>query len=234
MDSNVWRRLFFIKSRQKLGSCHFFKRKAIRNFGNLFNFAFTRNIWKCPKTVLPAVYNCWRRRWSETTFIMGFVEKQDNWNLSPNVANFRKGTPEKFAINGDGNCLRFSARFQINNRNGFYSSPIMGLLFPFHKGLFEKDESSRIIRSLQGWSTSERVFAKNFCKQLSAIFLCARKVLSIDAKHKCWISEERLSRTRFFSLSKFRTYMVQQFSSECVQCLCAPSYFTYNPHKRGT
>ena len=41
---------------------------------------------------------------------MGFIEKQENWNLSTNVANFQMGTSEKkFAINGDGSCLRLSS-----------------------------------------------------------------------------------------------------------------------------
>ena len=44
----------------------------------------------------------------------------------------------------------FELGFQISHRNGFYASPLMGLLFPFNKGPFEKDERSRIIHSLQG------------------------------------------------------------------------------------
>ena len=146
---------------------------------------------------------------------------------------FKKGTSEKkFSINGDGSCLRFWARFQISNRNGFYASPLMGLLFPFYKGPFEKDERSRIIHSLQGWSTSERIFEKKICNRLSASLLCAPKVLSTDAKHKCSIFEKRLSTTRFFP-SVFRTHMVHHFPPECVQCLCAPSYFTHNQRMRG-
>ena len=66
-----------------------------------------------------------------------------------------------------------------------------------------------------------------FCNRLSASLLCAPKVLSTDAKHKCSIFEKRLSTTRFFP-SVFRTHMVHHFPPECVQCLCAPSYFTYN------
>ena len=75
-------------------------------------------------------------------------------------------------------------------------------------------------------------FWANFCTRLSASLLCSPKVLSTDAKHKRSIFEKRLSTTLFFP-SVFRTHMVHHFPPECVECLCAPSYFTYNQRMRG-
>ena len=147
--------------------------------------------------------------------------------------NFQKGTSEKkFAINGDGNCLRFWARFQISKRNGFYASPLMGLLFPFYKGPFEKDERSRIFHSLQGRSTSERIFAKKNMQSVICQSYVRHMFYQLTQSTNCSIFEKRLSTTRFFSFSISNTYGSPLSPRICTMSMRALLFYVQSTHAR--
>ena len=147
-----------------------------------------------------------------------------------NDANIQKGTSEKnFAINGD--CLRFRAWFYISNRNGFYTSPIIGCYFHFTKSFLKKMKDPGLFTHYMDDPLLNGFLRKNFAIAYLPVFYVRQKFYQLTQSTNARLLKnahtQLISFLHYFEHTWFTTF------SRMSTILCAPSYVTHNQHIRG-